>query len=56
MDQSQPAPMYRLVVFDAVDADDLPLTRDLFCRVTGIHPTDATQWIARTPGVWPCVG
>jgi hypothetical protein len=48
-----PAPTYRLVVFDEVDADDLPLTRTLFCRVTGMHPTDATQWIARTPGVWP---
>jgi hypothetical protein len=45
--------VYRLVVFDAVDEDDLPLARELFCRVTGIHPTDATQWIARTPGVWP---
>jgi hypothetical protein len=51
--QSQPAPVYRLVIFDEVDNDDLPLVRDLFCRVTGMHPTDATQWIARTPGVWP---
>jgi hypothetical protein len=49
----QPAPMYRLVVFDVIDADELPPVRELFCRVTGLHPTDATQWIARTPGVWP---
>jgi hypothetical protein len=51
MDQS--APLYRLVVFDEVDADDRTAVRDLFCRVTGMHPTDATQWIARTPGAWP---
>ena len=49
----QPDPLYRLVVFDEVDADDRTAVRDLFCRVTGMHPTDATQWIARTPGVWP---
>ncbi len=49
----QPDPLYRLVVFDEVDADDRPAVRDLFCRVTGMHPTDATLWIARTPGVWP---
>jgi hypothetical protein len=53
MDPIPHAPVYRLVVFDAVDEDDLPLARELFCKVTGIHPTDATQWIARTPGVWP---
>jgi hypothetical protein len=51
--EPEPAPTYRLVVFDAVDADDLPPARALFCRVTGMHPTDATQWITRTPGVWP---
>jgi len=49
----QPDPLYRLVVFDEVDADDRTAVRDLFCRVTGMHPTDATLWIARTPGVWP---
>jgi hypothetical protein len=49
----QPDPLYRLVVFDEVEADDRPAVRDLFCRVTGMHPTDATVWIARTPGVWP---
>ena len=27
--------------------------RDLFCRVTGMHPTDAMQWLARAPGTWP---
>jgi hypothetical protein len=44
-------PMYRLVVFEAVD--DPQGVRDLFCKVTGIHPTDAMQWVARVPGVWP---
>src|SRR4051812_19389584 len=49
----QPTPLYRLVVFDAMEPDELPAVRDLFCRVTEIHPTDATQWVTRTPGVWP---
>lgn len=48
---SQDTPQYRLVVFEAVD--DPQGVRDLFCRVTGTHPTDATQWLARVPGVWP---
>ncbi len=42
---------YRLVVFD--ELDDPHQVRDLFCRVTGLHPTDAMQWVARVPGVWP---
>ncbi len=42
---------YRLVIFEPV-AEPQPV-RDLFCRVTGIHPTDAMQWIARAPGPWP---
>jgi hypothetical protein len=50
---AQPSPLYRLVVFDEVDAEDRTAVRDLFCRVTGMHPTDANQWIARTPGAWP---
>jgi hypothetical protein len=50
---AQPAPLYRLVVFDEVDDADRAPVRDLFCRVTAMHPTDATQWIARTPGAWP---
>lgn len=44
-------PLYRLVVF--ADIDDPPTVRDLFVRVTGAHPTDAMQWVARVPGVWP---
>jgi hypothetical protein len=48
---TQPEPQYRLVVFEAVDEPQE--VRDLFCRVAGIHPTDAMQWIARVPGVWP---
>ena len=48
---SQHSPHYRLVVFDEID-DPRPV-RDLFCRVTGIHPTDAAQWLARVPGVYP---
>ena len=42
---------YRLVVFDELE-DPRPL-RDLFCQVLGVHPTDAAQWVARVPGVWP---
>jgi hypothetical protein len=44
-------PRYRLVIFDAID-DPLEL-RDLVCEATGMHPTDAVQWLARAPGVWP---
>jgi len=50
---SKPAPTYRLVVFDAMDPGDLAPVRELFCRVTGMHPTDAMHWIVRAPGVWP---
>ena len=42
---------YRLVLFGA--PEDPPAVRDLLCRVTGIHPTDAMRWVARSPGVWP---
>jgi hypothetical protein len=42
---------YRLVIFDAID-EPIEL-RDLVCRVTGMHPTDAVQWLARAPGTWP---
>jgi hypothetical protein len=42
---------YRMVIFDAID-DPVEL-RDLVCRVTGMHPTDAVQWLARAPGTWP---
>jgi hypothetical protein len=45
------APQYRLVIFDEVDEPE-PV-RDLVARVTGTHPTDAMQWIAKAPGVWP---
>ena len=41
-------PPYRLVVFDAID--DPQGARDLVCRVTGAHPTDAMQWIAGRRG------
>jgi len=47
----KPKATYRLVVFEEVD--DPQGVRDLFCKVTGIHPTDAMQWVARAPGVWP---
>jgi len=43
--------LYRLVVFD--DLDDPRPVRDLFVEATGAHPTDAAQWVARVPGVWP---
>lgn len=42
---------YRLVVFDQLD--DPHKVRDLFSEVTGAHPTDAMQWVARVPGLWP---
>lgn len=42
---------YRLVVFD--ELDDPLKARDLFAEVTGAHPTDAMQWVARVPGLWP---
>jgi hypothetical protein len=45
------APRYRLVIFDVVD-DPLVL-REMICGATGVHPTDAVQWLARAPGVWP---
>ena len=44
-------PLYRVVVFDEID-DPKPV-RDLFVEATGTHPTDAAQWVARVPGVWP---
>ena len=51
MAKGRTEPRYRLVVFDEVD--DPVAVRDLFCKVTGLHPTDAMQWVARVPGVWP---
>lgn len=42
---------YRLVLFTA--PEDPQAVRDLLCRVTGIHPTDAMRWVARSPGIWP---
>ena len=48
---SQSPAQYRLVVFDELE-DPQPI-RDLFVQVLGVHPTDAAQWVARTPGVWP---
>jgi hypothetical protein len=42
---------YRLVLFAA--PEDPSVVRDLMASVTGIHPTDAMQWVARAPGVWP---
>ena len=44
-------PLYRLVIFEPI-AEPAEL-RDLVCRVTGMHPTDAVQWLARAPGTWP---
>ena len=40
---------YRLVIFEAI-AEKPPPVRDLFCRVTGMHPTDVVQWLALVPG------
>ena len=49
--KAKTGPRYRLVVFD--DVDDPTAVRDLFCRVTGLHPTEAMFWVAKTPGSWP---
>jgi hypothetical protein len=48
---SKGQPEYRLVIFDAI-SEPMEL-RDLVCRATGMHPTDAVQWLARAPGTWP---
>jgi hypothetical protein len=45
------APLYRLVIFDTID--DPQDLREMICRLTGMHPTDVVQWLARAPGVWP---
>jgi hypothetical protein len=42
---------YRLVLF--VAPEDSAAVRDLLCGVTGLHPTDVMQWVARAPGIWP---
>jgi hypothetical protein len=44
-------PGYRLVIFEAID-EPLEL-RDVVCKATGMHPTDAVQWLGRAPGTWP---
>jgi hypothetical protein len=48
---AQPEVLYRLVVFD--ELDDPHKVRDLFADVTGAHPADAMQWVAKVPGLWP---
>ena len=48
---SNTPPRYRLVIFQTIDEPQE--LRDLVCRVTGMHPTDAVQWLARAPGTWP---
>ena len=42
---------YRLVIFDAIESPQE--LREVVCGMTGMHPTDAVQWLARAPGVWP---
>ncbi|WZO99974.1 hypothetical protein EP7_001592 [Isosphaeraceae bacterium EP7] len=48
---AEASPRYRLVIFDEVDEPEG--VRDLLCKVTGQHPTDAMQWVSRAPGTWP---
>ena len=48
---SKAPPQYRLVIFDAIE--DPKELRELICKATGAHPTDAVQWLSRTPGLWP---
>lgn len=45
------APKYRVVIFDSVDNPQE--LREMIRGATGMHPTDAVQWLARAPGVWP---
>jgi hypothetical protein len=45
----RPDAAFRLVVFEPPSDPDP--TRALICRATGLHPTDANQWIARMPGI-----
>jgi hypothetical protein len=47
---TKPDNTYRLVVFD--EPDDPQAVRDLVCGVMGLHPTDAMQLIAKSPGIW----
>src|SRR3954452_18530644 len=42
------APRYRLVIFDIIDNPQE--LREMICGATGMHPTDATQWLSRAPG------
>jgi hypothetical protein len=51
MDKAKSEPRYRLVVFDPIDEPQA--VRDLFCKVTDLHPTDAMLWVAKAPGAWP---
>jgi hypothetical protein len=54
MASTKTEPHYRLVVFDSLDIEtEAPAVRDLFCKVTGMHPTDAMLWVAKVPGLWP---
>ena len=39
------------MIFDVVE--DPTQVREMVCSATGMHPTDAVQWLARAPGVWP---
>lgn len=48
---SKTEPRYRLVIFDVVE--DPAQVREMVCGATGMHPTDAVQWLARAPGIWP---
>jgi hypothetical protein len=51
MAEAKTEPLYRLVVFD--ELDEPAEVRDLICKVTGMHPTEAMVWIAKMPGTWP---
>ena len=51
---STTTPQYRLVIFDTID-EPHGAARPV-CRVTGMHPTDAVQWLARARGPGPAAG
>jgi hypothetical protein len=51
MAEAKTEPLYRLVVFD--ELDEPAEVRDLVCKVTGMHPTEAMVWVAKMPGTWP---
>jgi hypothetical protein len=43
---------FRVVIYEAPGEAGSGAVRQLLCDVMGMHPSDASQWVARTPGIW----